>query len=325
MPPPLRSMLESPPEMSTDFIAEPSGSDSHRYTGAAAERPLFTVIVPFLNEERWLAKCLATLRAQSIDPALVEWILVDNGSTDQSAEIVRAEPRATLLSEARRDPYLARNQGIRAARGRYLVFLDADCMAEPDWLANMYSELQASDAAILLGYLAYPSPRSLALQLHEDYEDAKLRQVLDCEQSACWFGHAGNMLVRADVFAEIGLFEPMPVVGDTEIIHRLRQRDPGAVIRYAPGARVIHAEVDSFRMCMSKTYEIGAHSETLVRFSPYRTLKLAERLRVIDRCCQLHSYGLIRRLALWGVLALNYAAFVAGRLARGISLRLARL
>ena len=309
--------------MTADFIAEPSGSDNHRCIETAAERPLFTVIVPFLNEERWLAKCLAALRAQSIDPALVEWILVDNGSTDQSAEIVRAEPRAALLAEARRDPYLARNQGIRAARGRYLVFLDADCLAEPDWLASMYSELQASDAAILLGYLAYPPPRSLALQVHEDYEDAKLRQVLQCEQSACWFGHAGNMLVRAAVFAEIGLFEPMPVVGDTEIIHRLRQRDPGAVVRYAPGARVIHAEVDSFRMCLSKTYEVGAHSETLVRISPYRTLTLAERLRVIARCCQMHSYGPIRRFVLWGVLALNYAAFVAGRTARCITLLIA--
>lgn len=305
--------------LSANFTAEPSNSDRHRYTGDAAERPVFTVIVPFLNEERWLAKCLAALRAQSIDPALVEWILVDNGSTDRSAEIVRAESRAALLAEAKRDPYLARNQGIRAARGKYLAFLDADCLAEPDWLATMYSELQASDAAILLGYLAYPSPRSLALQLHEDYEDAKLRQVLECEPSACWFGHAGNMLVRADVFAEIGLFDPMPVVGDTEIIHRLRQRDPGAVVRYAPGARVIHAEVDSFRMCLSKTYEIGGHSETLVRVSSYRTLKLAERLRVIARCCQMHSYGPIRRLALWGVLALNYAAFVAGGVARGIT------
>ena len=42
--------------MTADFIAEPSGSDSHRYTGPAAERPLFTVIVPFLNEERWKLK-----------------------------------------------------------------------------------------------------------------------------------------------------------------------------------------------------------------------------------------------------------------------------
>jgi glycosyltransferase involved in cell wall biosynthesis len=259
---------------------------------------------------------LAALRAQSIEPGLVEWILIDNGSTDRSADIVRAEPRATLLAEPLRDPYIARNRGILAARGHFIAFLDADCLAEPDWLEAMQRDLAESDAAILLGYLAYPPPRSLALQLHEDYEDAKLRQVLESEPSECWFGHAGNMVVRADVFKEIGLFKPMPVVGDTEIIHRLRQRHPDAVVRYAAAARVVHAEVDSFRMCLTKTYEIGAHSETLARVSPYRTLTLAERLRVVRRCCRMHGYGLGRWLALWGILALGYAAFVAGRLAR---------
>ena len=285
-------------------------------TNSAADRPLFSVIAPFLNEEGWLPKCLAALRSQSIDPALVEWILIDNGSTDRSAEIVRAEPRATLLAEPRRDPYSARNRGILAARGEYLAFLDADCLAEPDWLEAMQQEMATSDAAILIGYLAYPSPRSLALQLHEDYEDAKLRQVFESEPSECWFGHAGNMVVRADVFKEIGLFEAMPVVGDTEIIHRLRQRQPDAVVRYAAAARVVHAEVDSFRMCLTKTYEIGAHSETLARVSPYRTLSLAERLRVVGRCCRLHGYGPGRWLALWGILGVGYAAFLAGRTAR---------
>jgi glycosyltransferase involved in cell wall biosynthesis len=150
----------------------------------ATDRPLFSVIVPFLNEEGWLPKCLAALRAQTIDPGLVEWIMIDNGSTDRSAEIVRAEPRATLLAEPRRDPYIARNRGILAARGRHLAFLDADCLAEPDWLEAMQRQLTESDAAILLGYLAYPSPRSLALQIHEDYEDAKLRQVLESVASS---------------------------------------------------------------------------------------------------------------------------------------------
>lgn len=46
---------------------------------STADYPLFSVIVPFLNEERWLPKCLAAPRAQSIDPGLVEWILIDNG------------------------------------------------------------------------------------------------------------------------------------------------------------------------------------------------------------------------------------------------------
>ena len=285
----------------------------------AADRPLFSVIVPFLNEEGWLPKCLAALRAQTIDPTLVEWILIDNGSTDRSAEVVRAEPRATLLAEPRRDPYIARNRGILAARGQHIVFLDADCLAEPDWLEAMQHELTESDAVILLGYLAYPSPRSLALQLHEEYEDAKLRQVLESEPSECWFGHAGNMVVRADGFKEIGLFEPMPVVGDTEIIHRLLKRQPDAVVRYAAAARIVHAEVNSFRMCLAKTYEIGAHSETLARVISYRTLSLAERLRVVGRCCRMHGYGPGRWLALWGILGLGYAAFLAGRLTRGFA------
>ena len=293
--------------------------DRDRDFESQTARPLFSVIVPFLNEERWLPKCLAALRVQSIDPGLVEWLLIDNGSTDRSAEIIRGEPRATLLVETRRDPYIARNRGILAARGRYIAFLDADCLAEPDWLEVMQRELADSDAAILVGYLAYPSPRPLTLQLHEDYEDAKLRQVLECEPSASWFGHAGNMVVRADVFTEIGLFKPMPVVGDTEIIHRLRQHQPAAVVRYAVGARVVHAEVNSFRMCLSKTYEIGAHSETLARVISYRTLSLAERLRVVGRCCRMHGYGPGRWLALWGILGLGYAAFLAGRLTRGFA------
>lgn len=93
------------------------------------------------------------------------------------------------------------------------------------------------------------------------------------------------------------------------------------MIRYVPSARVIHAEVNSFRMCLSKTCQIGAHSETLLRISPYRTLTIGERLRVIARCCRMHSYGPIRQLFLWGVLALNYVAFLAGRFARGMESR----
>lgn len=279
-------------------------------------QPLFSVIVPFLDEERWLPACLAALHGQSLGAGLVEWIFVDNGSTDRSAAVVRADPRATLLSEPRRDPYLARNRGIRAARGRYLAFLDADCLADPDWLAAMLRELERTQAAILIGYLAYPSPMCLALQLHEDYEDAKLRQVLEHESTDCWFGHAGNMVVRADVFADVGLFAPMPVAGDTEIIHRLRRLRPDAIVGYAPAARVVHAEVDSFGACLAKIRDIGGYSETLSRIGSYRPLTPAERLRISVRCCRTHGYGPGRRLALGSVLALGYAAFLWGRIGR---------
>ena len=62
-----------------------------------------------------------------------------------------------------------------------------------------------------------------------------------------------------------------------------------------------------------------AHSETLARVSFYCTISLAERLRVVGRCCRMHGYGPGRWLALWGILTLGCAAFVAGRFARGFA------
>ncbi len=123
--------------------------------------PSLTVIVPFLNEERWLPLCIGALESQTLDPARFEVLFIDNGSTDRSVEIVRAHPQIKLLTELRRDPYLARNRGIVAARARNLVFLDADCIPEAGWLEALWTTLQQSDAAIVLGYVAFPSDASM--------------------------------------------------------------------------------------------------------------------------------------------------------------------
>jgi hypothetical protein len=61
--------------MPTNRPPHVSEQDSDQTVASPGAGPLFSVIVPFLNEERWLPKCLAALRSQSIDPALVEWIL----------------------------------------------------------------------------------------------------------------------------------------------------------------------------------------------------------------------------------------------------------
>jgi glycosyltransferase involved in cell wall biosynthesis len=83
---------------------------------------LFSIIVPFLNEERWLPGCLDALDAQTLDRSLFELIFVDNGSTDRSVEIVTTHGGVRLLHEPQRDPYLARNRGIAAACARQIVF-----------------------------------------------------------------------------------------------------------------------------------------------------------------------------------------------------------
>lgn len=95
--------------------------------------PDISVIIPAYNEERRLAGCLAALARQDLAPERFEVIVVDNGSTDRTPEIARAHGCRVLC-----DPHLTvaglRNLGARVAQGAVLAFIDADCLAAPDWL-----------------------------------------------------------------------------------------------------------------------------------------------------------------------------------------------
>jgi glycosyltransferase involved in cell wall biosynthesis len=275
---------------------------------------IFSVIVPFLNEELRIEQCIHSLLNQTFDQRQYEIIFIDNGSTDRSAEIVRKYAAVRLLYEARRDPYLARNRGIEAAQGRYLAFTDADCLVDRHWLAELQRALENAD--IVLGRVLFPHPASAFLRTYEDYYHTKIAYLFQEKMRQCYYGHAGNMAVRASVFAAVGLFSGMPIVGDTEVIHKLLQHHPDAAIGYAPQVRVIHTEVRCFRQCLYKLFECGQYSETYSRGGSYRPLRFRERLRVLGGCIAGRRYnpGMIAALA--GTLLMGFISFEAGRWTR---------
>jgi glycosyltransferase involved in cell wall biosynthesis len=99
--------------------------------------PRISVVVPALNEEAHIEQCLTCLCRQTLAPDLFEVILVDNGSTDRT--VARAEQFADrlplrILTLPRCTISELRNRGSSQAAGPILAFLDADCMAEPEWL-----------------------------------------------------------------------------------------------------------------------------------------------------------------------------------------------
>ncbi len=144
-----------------------ASSDSvPRFSGDPV-RPKFSVVVPFLDESHWLPETLAALDRQTFPSASYELIFVDNGSTEDSAEIVGRHPRIQLLHEPRRDPYLACNRGIDAARGEYVVFLDADCQPADDWLGELSRSIDESPTDILIGGLLHPDHSPLMLRCYE--------------------------------------------------------------------------------------------------------------------------------------------------------------
>jgi Glycosyl transferase family 2 len=110
-----------------------------------------SVVVPFHNEARYIARCIESLLQQNYLPDRYEIIMVDNNSTDNSAEQVAAHARVKLLAEARPGSYAARNRGVAHATGDVIAFTDGDCIASHDWLRTIASAMQHTDAKILLG------------------------------------------------------------------------------------------------------------------------------------------------------------------------------
>lgn len=94
-----------------------------------------SIIIPSFNEERYLVRCLDSVAAQTVAP--YEVLVVDNNSTDATAEIAARYPFVRLLHEPAQGRVFAREAGFRAARGDILARIDADAILPPDWVAQV--------------------------------------------------------------------------------------------------------------------------------------------------------------------------------------------
>jgi glycosyltransferase involved in cell wall biosynthesis len=104
-----------------------------------------SVVIPALNEEKYIGPCLASLGAQTYPRDLYEIIVVDNASTDRTAQIGRRFG-AKVVYEPDRGVGRARHRGAHEARGEIIAGTDADTMAPPTWLAEIARALRADDS-----------------------------------------------------------------------------------------------------------------------------------------------------------------------------------
>ncbi len=276
------------------------------------KKMMLSVIVPFLNEQQHIEQCISSLLNQQDVTEEHEFIFIDNNSTDRSRDLVTAHSQITLLDEPIADPYIAKNRGIEAASGDYLVFLDADCQPLPNWISQYQAAIEAQNPDFLLGNLFFPEPMSRQLRCHQDYYNAKTAYLLKHELRSCYYGHAGNMVIRKSVFEETGLFKGMPEVGDTAIIHDLLAIRPHARIVHVPEARVVHLEVTSFSRCMGKLQQSGTYTRDYETMNGFRTLTMWEKLAVMNTCATTHRYSLWKRGILLAALYEGWRAFEKG-------------
>lgn len=170
-------------------------------TATSDPAPAAVVIIPHYNDVARLERCLDSLRQN--DCTGVEIVVVDNGSTQSLDGVRQAFPEVRFLVEPEKGAAAARNRGVAETSAPLLFFIDADCVAAPDWLATAHKVAPLAD---LIGgrvdvFDETPPPRSGA----EGFETVfafNFRNYIEVKG----FTGAGNLITNRAVFDDVGGF-----------------------------------------------------------------------------------------------------------------------
>lgn len=159
------------------------------------------VIIPHFNDVKRLKTCLTSL-AQN-DTRNVDIVVVDNGSTQSLLPLKEDFPEVRFIVESEKGAAAARNRGVKESTAPFLLFIDADCVAAPDWVRIALEVIPKAD---LIGgrvdvFDETPAPRSGA-EAFETVFAFNFRNYIEVQG----FTGAGNLVTRRDVFQDVGGF-----------------------------------------------------------------------------------------------------------------------
>jgi glycosyltransferase involved in cell wall biosynthesis len=158
-----------------------AGSHFRGARSLTAESPQVSFVVPARNEERIIAGSISSLQRQ-VGIGAAEIIVVDNGSTDATAEVA-AEMGVRVVYESQPGLASARQAGLNAARGEILIYVDADSQLPRDWTADIV-RLFARD------------PGLAAVSTDFTFHDGRLVDTLGCFLFCSLLNPVANCLLR---------------------------------------------------------------------------------------------------------------------------------
>jgi cellulose synthase/poly-beta-1,6-N-acetylglucosamine synthase-like glycosyltransferase len=226
-------------------------------TRAPADLSFASVVVPVRDGESVIGDCLDSILATDYPAERREILVVDNGSTDGTAEVICSRP-VTYLHEAKPGVSNARNRGIAESRGEILVFVDADCLVEPQWLTELVRPFEDPEVGSVGGNLEHAPPTNAA-------ERQAARLLGNWQQFAFSSNPAypitANAAYRRDVLDRIGPFDPhMTRAQDVELGLRFQERS-GRRLVFAERATARHrnrsTQLGFFRQQLGWAYGAG--------------------------------------------------------------------
>ena len=198
--------------------------------------PKISVVVPVRNGEETIGVCIDSLLDCDYPPEDREILVVDNGSTDDTAAEIHAR-HVTYLYEPERGVSNARNRGIKAARGAIVALLDGDCVVVPEWLTEIERPFEDPVVGCVAGELENLPPRTAAERQSARMLGRWQRFAINSKPP---YAVTANAAFRRRVLEQIGGFDPaMPRAQDVELGRRFHERS-GLQLAFSPGAVARH-------------------------------------------------------------------------------------
>lgn len=186
-------------------------------------------IIPLYNDENNIGKCISSIISEKATDD--ELIIVNNGSTDSSQEIVSGFNEAQLLNIERGTIAFARNCGARISKNGILAFIDSDCILCPGWRSEVQRAFENSN-------LDATGSKYLTPKYASWIERAWYSQRANKNQQVKYI-NSGNLIIKRDVFFSVDGFNEKLITGeDAEFGWRLNRHNYKVI--EVPSVKVIH-------------------------------------------------------------------------------------
>jgi biofilm PGA synthesis N-glycosyltransferase PgaC len=206
-------------------------------TSGLSPATTLSVIIPARNEEENIGRLLTALQEQDYPKELLEIIVVDDHSTDRTAEITRQFPGARLvqLKEDAINSYKKKaiEAGIAAATGKLIVTTDADCWCPETWLKTLVSFYEERKAVFIAAPVAIECGPAL-VELFQAYDFAVLQGITGASvyKNTLSMSNGANQAYERDVFYQVNGFAGIDDIAsgdDMLLMHKIWKQYPDRI------------------------------------------------------------------------------------------------
>ncbi len=232
---------------------------------------MISIIVPAYNAEKTIKGCLEALLNQDYN-GNYEIIMVDDGSTDSTADIILGYKTVRLIKQSNAGPAAARNRGASEAKGEIILFTDSDCVPERDWI-RMMIEPFIQDISVIGVKGAYRTrqreiaARFVQLEYEDKYDKMKKDETID-------FIDTYSAAFKKDIFLSMGGYDtsfPVACAEDVDLSYRLSSE--GHKMVFNPKAIVYHIHPNTVIGYLKKKFKFAFWRVLAVKRNPQKMVK----------------------------------------------------